>query len=139
MFQNKASIRSHVLTMNECIKSSRDSKVKMFTHEEFLVCLGVMIGAAEFEHQGKKCWQSTDHHDDHEVEYHSLVQHPNFDRFIPYSRFKEFRRFLPSIFENEQKRQAEDPWWKFCSAVDTFNSIRRAKIKKVIGLWPTKL
>ncbi len=57
----------------------------------------------------------------------SLVSHPSFDNHMSYSRFKEFRRFLPEIWVNEAAKD-EDPWYKFSSAIDDFNDIRRTSI-----------
>jgi hypothetical protein len=36
---------------------------------------------------------------------------------MPYSRFKDFRRFLPEIFADFSKDQS-DPWFRFSTAVD---------------------
>jgi hypothetical protein len=43
---------------------------------------------------------------------------------MPYSRFKDFRRFLPEIFADYSKEES-DPWFRFSTAVDDFNEIRR--------------
>jgi len=130
MFIDTTHIKELVQKMNFAIKSGRDSKVKLFTPEEFVMCLGVFIGSAEFESQGKKCWQNVDHKSGDDDDFHSLVQHANFDRYIAYHRFKECRRYYPSIWYNEQKREAKDPWWQFSDAVDNFNSIRGKKLYK---------
>ena len=61
LFPNRAAITTAVEKMNENMKSARDAKVKAFTPVEFLICLGLLIGSAEFEQQGKRCWILADH------------------------------------------------------------------------------
>lgn len=136
MFKDKDHVKDMVSKMNISIREARDSKVKFFSAEEFLIGLGLIIGAAEFDHQGKKCWITGDHYcnedgdEEKEFEYHSLVPHPNFDRYMTYSRFKDFRRFLPTIWHDDQLKEAGDPWWQFAQAIDSFNEIRQKKLVK---------
>jgi len=131
LFRDRASLKAAVAKMNEKIRSQREAKVKVFSPQEFLICIGLLIGSAEFEQQGKKCWLSADHgKNSNEDEFHSLLQHPNFDRYIPYCRFKDFRRFLPAIWFDEERRERGDPWWRFAMAVDDFNYITQTKICK---------
>jgi hypothetical protein len=135
MFKDKAHIKELVTKMNFEIEKARDSKVKYFTPEEFLIGIGLIIGASEFDQQGKKCWITSDHfnpdedNDDCDYEFSSLVQHPNFDRYMSYCRFKDFRRFFPTIWHSDNRNES-DPWWAFADAIDNFNSIRKNKITK---------
>ena len=39
-------------------------------------------------------------------------------------KFKEFRRFLPVIYDNPKLKDT-DPWWKFSDAIKEFNEIRK--------------
>jgi len=104
MFKNKEAIKQSVQRMNYYISAERSNKVKPFTPEEFIICIGLLIGACEFEKQGKKCWMAVDRGKPNEEEnFHSLIQHPNFDRFMPYNRFKDFRRFLPTIWIDDER------------------------------------
>jgi hypothetical protein len=41
---------------------------------------------------------------------------------MPYSRFKDFRRFLPEIFADYSNKES-DPWFRFSTAVEDFNKI----------------
>ena len=41
-------------------------------------------------------------------------------------RFKQFRKYLPFIFENDSLKEV-DPWWKFKTAVNSFNAIRKER------------
>ena len=69
MFIDTAHIKELVDKMNLAIKVERDTKVKYFSVEEFLICLGVFIGSCEFETQGKQCWSNSDHKDDEATEF----------------------------------------------------------------------
>jgi hypothetical protein len=58
----------------------------------------VQIAAAEFSQTGKDLFSKGDQKGDYETEnWTLLVQHPRFEQYISYSRFKEFRRFFPEI------------------------------------------
>jgi hypothetical protein len=92
--------------------------------------LGLLVGACEFDNHGKNCWSETDKKDEGGETLFSLVQHPNFDRYVTYCRYKDFRRFLPSIWFDEERKQNDDPWWRFAGAVDSFNKIRKEKLSK---------
>jgi len=48
---------------------------------------------------------------------------------MTFSRFKEFRRFLPTCWCNKEEEDT-NPWYKFSAAVDTFNQIRKEKLIK---------
>jgi len=48
---------------------------------------------------------------------------------MSYSRFKDFRRFLPVIWFDFQLKDASDPWWKFAGAVKEFNDIQRERVQ----------
>jgi hypothetical protein len=67
--------------MNEYIKSQRSSKCKDFTETEFIVGLGLIIGAAKFSQQGKELFTNSDKkdlEDDGDLYLSSMVPHPNF-------------------------------------------------------------
>lgn len=121
--------RQKVELFNAAYKKS-GTKGRLFTRQEFLVALGLLIAAAEFSHNGKDLFKRGDQKkiDCNDKEnWDSLVSHPSFDNHMSYSRFKEFRRFLPEIWVNEAAKD-EDPWYKFSSAIDDFNDIRRTSI-----------
>ncbi len=75
--------------------SERVTKIRPFTESEFLVALGLIVGAVEYGTKGSSLWlngkKST------EADWCSILPHPNFDRFMLEYRFKQFRQFLPSI------------------------------------------
>jgi len=96
--------------------------VKKFTNLEFLVTLGLIIGSADFSQVGKELFSRSDKKNT-EV-WDSIAPLPHFDAIMPYSRFKDFRRFLPEIFADYSKEES-DPWFWFSTAVEDFNEIWR--------------
>jgi hypothetical protein len=122
--------KAKVSLLNEAVKRSK-AKVKVFSAQEFLIGLGLLIGAAEFAQQGKDLFISQDQKKscDGDVEnWSSLIPHPSFDCHMSYSRFKDFRRFLPEIWFDFQLKDEGDPWWMFAGAVKEFNDIRRERV-----------
>jgi hypothetical protein len=114
--------------MNTAIRAST-TKTRQFKEKEFLIGLGILIGAAESEKRGCDLFLVRDQFDDDgeiddEENWTSLISDPNFDKFMSYCRWKEFRRFFPEVYvDNNIKEQ--DPWYQFKSAVDEFNDIRK--------------
>ena len=59
---------------------------------------------------------------DNNVQDNWITIEPNadFNRWMVEYRFKEFRQFIPTIYEDASRKQ-NDPWWRFSSGVDQFN------------------
>ena len=55
--------------------------------------------------------------EDDDDQFSSMVPHPNFQRFMSYTRFKDFRRFLPMIWWDDERKENGDEWWKFSGTV----------------------
>jgi hypothetical protein len=106
--------------------------VRPFTEVEFLSALGVFIGAAEFGIQGINLWREGDKIGEVE-EWPSMIPHPEFDKIIKLYRWKEFRHFLPFIFQHPQLKTKDDPWWKFDGAIEAFNNNRYERVQ--ISKW----
>jgi hypothetical protein len=127
--------KEKVAKMNEAVASTK-VKCRAFTEKEFLTGLGILIGAAEFAKRGSDLFSVKDQQegdDDEENEvWQSLCAEPHFERFMPFGRWKEFRRFFPEIFVDNNKKDT-DPWFQFSSAVDEFNEIRKNEISG--SLW----
>jgi hypothetical protein len=120
--------KSKVDKMNREVESSK-CKCKKFSYEEFLIGLGLMIGAAEFSQKGVDLFGGKKGEEDDEDldEWPSISPNPHFEKFMAFSRFKDFRRFLPSIYA-EGSRKESDLWWEFSGAIDEFNVIRSTKL-----------
>ncbi|MFO0446461.1 MAG: hypothetical protein ACK51L_02220 [bacterium] len=113
--------QAKVQQLNMAIVTAK-ANVKKFTNQEFLVALGLIIGSADFSQVGKELFSRTDKKNTEFWE--SIAPLPHFEAIMPYSRFKDFRRFLPEIFADYSKEES-DPWFRFSTAVDDFNEIRR--------------
>ncbi len=88
-------------------------------------------GAAEVSFSGRKCFAPKKSKTDsnNTVEYQSIsVPHPHYERYMSFCRFKEFRRALPLMWTDYEKKST-DPWYRFSSAIDDFNTIRRQRLK----------
>ncbi len=53
-----------------------------------------------------------DDDDDEFNQWPSISPSPQFEQYMVFSRFKDFRWVLPSIFADESKKE-NDPWWEF--------------------------
>ena len=112
--------KSKLQKMNNYLKEQRNSKCKVFSETEFLTGIGLIIGAAEFSQQGKDLFYRSDEkkmEEDDDDQFSSMVPHPNFQRFMSYTRFKDFRRFLPMIWWDDERKENGDEWWKFSGTV----------------------
>jgi hypothetical protein len=126
MFQDWARM---VHAMNLAVEAAK-SKCKKFTNEELLTGLGLIIGSAGFSQKGVDLFgaKKDDNNDDDGFHQRpSISPSLQFEQFMAYSRFNDFRRFLPSIFADESKKES-DPWWEFSGAVEQFNFIRSTKV-----------
>jgi hypothetical protein len=88
--------------MNQAIDNNKQ-KVR---HQEFLIGLAIIIGAAEFAQNGKELFQKSGNAslEDEDVTWNTLTNHPHFKRHMSLPRFKEFRKFLPAMYVNESER-----------------------------------
>jgi hypothetical protein len=119
--------KSKVEKLNQAVENER-CKCKKFTAEEFLTGLALIIGSSEFSQKGVDLFGSSREEDDVDDDYwHSISTNPHFEQYMPFSRFKDFRRFLPFIFVNEDKKDT-DPWYQFSDAIDEFNEIRSSRL-----------
>jgi hypothetical protein len=110
------------------------NKCRKFSLEEFLIGMGLIIGASEFSQKGVElfCGKKPDEDDDELEQWPSISAAPHFEQYMAFSRFKDFWRFLPSIFADESVKE-KDPWWEFSGAIDEFNYIRNTKV--VCSQW----
>ena len=113
---NKAIVESNI--------SNSGRKIKEFTSGEFLMAHALMIGATSYSANGSKLWDQSDSKSMGDEDWDTIVSSPNFDQYMKLYRFKEFRKFLPKMFENKDKKES-DPWWQFVDAIDDFNDIRK--------------
>ncbi len=94
--------------------------------------LALIIGAEEFSQKGVDLFGSKNVELDDEDVWHSISTSPHLEQYMAFSRFKDFRRFLPAIYSDESKKDT-DPWYQFSGAIDEFNLIRNTKF--VCSKW----
>jgi hypothetical protein len=123
--------KENVNKLNAAVEVEK-CKCKKFSWEEFLVGLASIIGAAEFSQKGVNLFGSRNAELDDEDVWHSISTSPHFEQYMAFSRFKDFRRFLPAIYSDESKKDT-DPWYQFSGAIDEFNLIRNTKF--VCSKW----
>jgi len=109
-----------------------DENIRPFSYSEFLVGLGLLIGACGFSQNGINLFKKTDHdmgdgEDGVEDDTNGFVNHPAFDQYMPFYRFKSFRRYFPGINVDATK-EGFDPWHHLIAGVEEFNQIRRERI-----------
>jgi hypothetical protein len=95
--------------------SERGTKICPFSKSEFLVAIGLIVGAVEYGTKGSSLWLNGKRSS--EADWCSILPHPNFDRFMLEYHFKQFRQFLPSMYEDQSLKDSGNPWWKFAGAV----------------------
>jgi len=79
--------------------TERGMKIRPFSESEFLVALGLIIGAVEYGSKGSSLWLNGKK--SMEADWSSILPHPNFDPFMLEYHFKQFHQFLPSIYEDQ--------------------------------------
>ena len=117
-------------------KSKKFRTIPLFSEKEFVVAHALLIGAADCSERGEALWV-TDSRDknkkkdqrelDLERYWTSISPKADFGKHMRLYRFKHFRQFFPTIWEADH-HAGKDPWWKFQSAVDNFNNIRKTML-----------
>ena len=74
----------------------------------------------------EKLWKTKA--DNVEKQWRSICQDTDFGKFMKHYRFKQFRSFFPTIWQDETLHQAKDEWWKIQQLINTFNDIRKELI-----------
>lgn len=126
--------KEKVQKMNEAVEKAA-CRCKKFSNEEFLTGLAMLIGAAEFSQKGIELFTNKDQSVDEDpdnYQWRSISQSPKFEQYMAFSRFKDFRRFLPAIHADESRKDT-DPWYQFSGAIDEFNFIRNTRVE--CGTW----
>jgi hypothetical protein len=112
--------------MNEAVAASK-AKCKVFSNKTLLVGLGIMMGATDFAKRGCDLFSVKDLENEDESEngiWKSLCVEPLFERFMSFGRWKEFWRFFPEVFTDNNIKDP-NPWYQVSSAIDEFNKVRR--------------
>ena len=130
-----ATMNRKISAHNDSLSSSRSSKgsgvrraVHQFTGKEFLIGLALLIGAADCADKGENLW-FTKSNKKWKKHWVSISPPANFGRYMKLYRFKQFRQFLPKIWEaRRHSNNQQDPWWRFSGGIKTLNEIRNKLI-----------
>jgi hypothetical protein len=117
--------------MNEkivLINERSERKITPFMPREFLICHALLIGASDCNERGRMLWSEDDNMSRHSQVWQSIASKTTFSPFIKLYRFKQFRKCVACMWEDNEERAASDPWYKFRGAVENFNLIRKHDI-----------
>eukprot|EP00978_Attheya_sp_CCMP212_P038794 scaffold195902_cov98-Attheya_sp.AAC.1 len=120
---NAAIVKDNSVRM-EATRKSKDKRVKFLkevSENEFWVFHGIMIAASLFRRGGMSLWPTP------EESMKSLWTKPDFSRHMTIDRFKVLKRFAPSMFHDEERRET-DPWWQIVSLIEDYNANRQSTI-----------
>ena len=121
-----AAIEEH--NREETIKNPRFREMNPFSKEEFITCHGLLIGASSVLERGINLWPTHDEINTPNNPWNTIAATTDLNNYIPYYRFKIFKRFIPTVWEDPALKLTQDPWWRFQSAVNDFNNICRNDI-----------
>ena len=111
--------------IDEANISNPNRTIKPFEHWDFIIGHALLIGASCYCQSGSVLFSNIK--DSQEDMWDTIIQNARFDRYMKLYRFKEFRLFLPKVFELPMEKD-HDPWWAFSSAITDFNDIRNHNI-----------
>lgn len=117
-----------LLKMNRYIEDynvkNEKKTIRVFDKSEFIIGHALIIGAACYCQSGSVLFSNGK---DKEDSWDSIMMNARFDRYMKLYRFKEFRYYLPKVFELPMEKET-DPWWAFSSAIKDFNDIRKDNV-----------
>ena len=99
--------------------------IKLFERWDFIIGHALLIGASCFCQSGSVLFSNNK--DSQDIMWDIIIHKARFDRYMKLYHFKEFRLFLPKVFELPMEKD-HDPWWAFSSAITDFNDIRNQNI-----------
>ena len=100
--------------------------IKKFERWDFVIGHALLIGASCYCQSGSMLFN--DSKDSGDNTWDTIIPNAHFNRYMKLYRFKEFRHFLPKVFELPLEKD-HDPWWPIASAIDDFNDIRKNNVE----------
>ncbi|MGH7955347.1 MAG: hypothetical protein ACREOZ_05245, partial [Gloeomargaritales cyanobacterium] len=123
-WQGKLDLMNEKIIHHNCLKTTTDHKVVIFTPHEFLTALGLFIGASRMGCKGADLWAKAEDNDD-------IMPSPNFQQYMKDYRFREWRKFVPFVWSDPKIRET-DPWWMISAGIQSFNNRMRALVKSSV-------
>ena len=106
-------------------KGGNFRRIKEFTPKEFLIGYALTIGTADCSEKGENLWAKSKANREWKGHWKSVSVPTDFGIYMRLYRYKQFKRFLPMIWEtNDVRTKNDNPWWKFNKAIESFNKIR---------------
>jgi hypothetical protein len=103
----------------------------LITNKKSLTNLAIIVGAAEFTWRGSDLIglndQLADENDDYNDVWPFLFQDPQFEQYMPSSRWKDLQNFFSDVFTDGTKT-GTDPWHHISAAFDEFNIIHQSEL-----------
>jgi len=97
------------IKMNQLIREdNKQSKkeIKDFETRDFIIGHALMIGTSCYCQSGSVLFDDSKENED---EWDTIMQKVNFSKYMKLYRFKEFRHYLPRIWEKPATKD-QDPW-----------------------------
>ena len=102
--------------------TSKKREITLFTEKEFLIGHALIIGAADCSERGDNLWASNKG-TKWKKHWTSISQPTNFTRYMRHYRFKQFKKYLPKIWQDDsQFLDVNKPWARFSTAIDNYNT-----------------
>jgi len=120
-----------VMKMNQLIREDNkqsNKEIKDFEPWDFIIGHALMIGASCYCQLESVLFDDSKENED---KWDKIMQKENFSRHMKLYQFKEFRHYLPRIWEKPATKD-QHPWRAFEGAVKEFNDIRD---EEVIDSW----
>jgi hypothetical protein len=73
-------------------------------------------------------WEDPKDNSKHDKAWQSLAQKMLLSPYMKLYQFKQFKKIIPLIWENDESTAPQDAWYKFWIAVENFNTIRKHDI-----------
>ena len=100
--------------------SGSTRNIKLFSSREFLIGLALWIGATDCSDKGVNLWEMKANIK-WKRHWVSISPRAKFNRYMKLYPFKQFRQFIPTVWQGTKRERDSDPWWKFSSAIKEFN------------------
>jgi hypothetical protein len=102
-------------------KNKRHKFIKEVSENEFWVFMGILIAASLFSRGGMNLWPSESDM------AQSLFTKADFSKFMSMDRFKILKRFAPSMFHDETRKDSDD-WWPIVQLIEDYNANRQETV-----------
>ena len=133
-----ASIDNDLDRLNEAIRKDNVERKKKFqrpirtvTKAEFIIFHALLIGSSVHSAQGVRLWKEDSllgiNGKNEKKQRVGLSEKVDFSKYMRLWRFKEIKRYVPIIMEDETMKESDD-WWRFKGRVELYNKKRQSEV-----------